>query len=496
MCGYYGAPESGPMDVKETVVKALKGLVQKATARGLNTRFVYMNILRELGRTAQPIGGVADLRRVKFVGEKTCQAISAAVLRLCGANMDPSLRDRLLCGFAANSAVGAEEGIGTEEDVGAEEERNRNARTHYTDSSCVILDGETLPEGVLGDRLNSSLVIEDSGEASAPDNTPGRTPSGKGYIPGYRTAPYAILKALFGLKSAHKYLIALKAAPFTDAEFDRSQKFSAFKTLESKNLVFSESSRFFLTEKGAALCRDLFVENGPSVSDDKIKLVIDSRERKNQRNRGFFQAYFNTRQVENTTRFLGLGDFLWVRNEVILNHIIERKSGTDFVSSISDGRYREQKQRLKMFDFRIYYLIENMKCSEAGAALCLSCLMETKMDGFVVLETDDINESGEVICMLDRRIRQGCFSEEISYGSFIEEGARQIDVHTFFLSVLLGVRGLGRERAVGLAGRFGTMSEFCRRAAAPGFAGELAGTAAGGRRVGKKMALRIVHMLL
>jgi crossover junction endonuclease MUS81 len=54
---------------------------------------------------------------------------------------------------------------------------------------------------------------------------------------------------------------------------------------------------------------------------------------------------------------LPIGDFMWQYRGQILDYVMERKKADDLISSIFDGRYKEQKYRLKNSDFsNIYYL--------------------------------------------------------------------------------------------------------------------------------------------
>ena len=74
----------------------------------------------------------------------------------------------------------------------------------------------------------------------------------------------------------------------------------------------------------------------------------------------------NRSGVAYMTRRLAVGDFAWVarentapHREVVLDFIVERKRMDDLASSIVDGRFREQKYRLKQSGLgHIIYLIE------------------------------------------------------------------------------------------------------------------------------------------
>ena len=62
--------------------------------------------------------------------------------------------------------------------------------------------------------------------------------------------------------------------------------------------------------------------------------------------------------IKFTIENLELGDINFVYNgELIL--IIERKSLKDLISSVKDGRYKEQKARMKAF-MQVMYIIEEL----------------------------------------------------------------------------------------------------------------------------------------
>lgn len=443
------------------------------------------------------------------------------------------------------------------------------------------------------------------------DTRSSSTPARRSYIPAYRSSAYAILKVLSEFDGAHKQLIAFKAAPFTDAEFNatlRFSAFSAFKTLINRNLIYKESkNKYYLTDEGRVLCNKMFgnivgggkseskeqnkdeqvgasTGNQPeqvgasmshlpsppkwatapisvsqtSPSESPVTIIIDSREKRCHKDRSYFQTFFSSRNIPYSTRFLGLGDFIWISNEVVLNYIIERKAGSDFVSSISDGRYSEQKRRLLLMNsgglerrnensiherreyslntqvgtgsqvstgsqvdmgtgsqakihptiqesplthtstthhagstpvFNIFYIIENLKYSDTDfKPLVQYCLLETKMDKLVVLETDNIQETGEVILEIDRRVKGSSIHSDshmvtpieshaatttttaplnmpatvgvMSYGSFIDDSGKQCSQYSILLTALLSIRGLNNSRAYELANKYNSIGAF------------------------------------
>ncbi|CUM50185.1 Crossover junction endonuclease MUS81 [Debaryomyces fabryi] len=117
-----------------------------------------------------------------------------------------------------------------------------------------------------------------------------------------------------------------------------------------------------------------------------IILIIDNREIRSQRDRDFFQTRLTSLKIECDVRPLSVGDVVWIakhkktRKEVILNYICERKRLDDLVSSIKDGRFQEQKNRLKKSGMKqLYYLVEDVATSEMNKFGDMTDAIQTAM---------------------------------------------------------------------------------------------------------------------
>ncbi|KAK2862834.1 hypothetical protein Q5P01_002367 [Channa striata] len=123
-------------------------------------------------------------------------------------------------------------------------------------------------------------------------------------------------------------------------------------------------------------------------------------------------------------RKLSVGDFLWVAREkvvpvpgqlrapagkeLVLDYIIERKRMDDLCGSIIDGRFREQKFRLKRCGLRRpIYLVE--ECGMAASHLSLpettlqQAIINTQVvDGFFVKRVEDVRESVAYLTVMTR----------------------------------------------------------------------------------------------
>jgi crossover junction endonuclease MUS81 len=78
-----------------------------------------------------------------------------------------------------------------------------------------------------------------------------------------------------------------------------------------------------------------------------IQLIMDNREIHSQVDRDRLEREIGEGGIDYTIRALDVGDALWIAksgtNEYVLDYIVERKRMDDLVSSITDGRFHEQK---------------------------------------------------------------------------------------------------------------------------------------------------------
>lgn len=118
----------------------------------------------------------------------------------------------------------------------------------------------------------------------------------------------------------------------------------------------------------------------------EVKLLLDSREIQGKKNRDYIADELRKQKIQVEVRALPLGDVLWIakvkspygsalklRNvgddeegsdEIVLEHVVERKRLDDLLSSLKDGRFHEQKFRLKRSGMRhVTYLIEQKSLS-------------------------------------------------------------------------------------------------------------------------------------
>ncbi|XP_020631790.1 crossover junction endonuclease MUS81-like [Orbicella faveolata] len=131
--------------------------------------------------------------------------------------------------------------------------------------------------------------------------------------------------------------------------------------------------------------------------------------------------------VQFDVRKLQLGDFLWVARErtvptpgclsvpvareLVLDYIIERKRMDDLCGSIIDGRFREQKFRLRHCGLRHpIYLVEDFGSIQHMSLpenTLLQAIVNTQVvDGFFVKRTCDLKESVAYLTVMTRYLQR------------------------------------------------------------------------------------------
>ncbi|XP_078197549.1 structure-specific endonuclease subunit MUS81 isoform X9 [Callithrix jacchus] len=190
----------------------------------------------------------------------------------------------------------------------------------------------------------------------------------------------------------------------------------------------------------------------------RVLLCVDISETRGAGHRPELLRELQRLHVTHTVRKLHVGDFVWVAQEtnprdpaaspgeLVLDHIVERKRLDDLCSSIIDGRFREQKFRLKRCGLeRRVYLVEehgsvhNLSLPESTL---LQAVTNTQViDGFFVKRTADIKESAAYLALLTRGLQR----------LYQAQSVREV-----FARQLMQVRGVSGEKAAALVDRYST----------------------------------------
>lgn len=273
----------------------------------------------------------------------------------------------------------------------------------------------------------------------------------------------------------------------------QSSTFSSASQLSSQiSSQLTSSSRFCL--KPGSFDIVLLVdtrEQASGVSSDLKKTAIISE--------------FIKHDIKAEMRTLPAGDFTWIAKEksssnglsngifsrsgeLVLDVVIERKRVDDLASSIQDGRFHEQKHRLKKSGVRRpTYLVENLTpgsgCSVPYRGLLTAVTNSQVIDGFSIKCTNSNSETMMYLaCMTNYLKKQfgnkclfSCSHEEtqnpetvlpddhfITFNEF-EKSSRKItnfSVKEMFLKHLLQFRGLSVVKAKAITDVYPTIKDL------------------------------------
>lgn len=260
------------------------------------------------------------------------------------------------------------------------------------------------------------------------------------------------------------------------------------------------------------------VANGPAISDQSalptfapiilnpgsfsVHLVLDVREIRAKTDRKYMQEGLSDRGAEPIVRSLELGDAQWVakchdpgflrRNgaegdEVVLDYIVERKRLDDLIGSIKDGRFREQKFRLKRSGMKfVTYIFEEISLDQDHfrkyEEAVQSAIASTQVvDGFTVKKTQMMDDSIRYLAKMtgmlkkkyegrplkviptrvitaqnylplltDLRAREPGSDYYISYPAFasLVSKSEMLTLRDLFLKMLMCTRGVTGEKAI------------------------------------------------
>lgn len=165
-----------------------------------------------------------------------------------------------------------------------------------------------------------------------------------------------------------------------------------------------------------------------------VHLVLDCREVRTVKDREYISEELQKKGITTTTRGLPLGDALWVArpkpayenllaagnvdddgegsNEVMLDHIIERKRLDDLIFSIKDGRFHEQKFRLRRSGIsNVTYIVEDFSISSErgekyGEALSSAIASTQVVNGYFVKQTKKLDDTISYLAKMTNMLQE------------------------------------------------------------------------------------------
>jgi crossover junction endonuclease MUS81 len=164
-----------------------------------------------------------------------------------------------------------------------------------------------------------------------------------------------------------------------------------------------------------------------------VHLVLDTREVRTKTDRDYISEQLNKSGVKPISRALPLGDALWVaklspgsehiltsnnigddgegNDEIMLDHIVERKRLDDLIGSIKDGRFHEQKFRLRRSGVKnVTYIIEDFSISadnedKYGEAVSSAIASTQVVNNYFVKKTAKLDDTIRYLARMTKMLQ-------------------------------------------------------------------------------------------
>ena len=218
------------------------------------------------------------------------------------------------------------------------------------------------------------------------------------------------------------------------------------------------------------------------IAQHRLVLIVDNREKGPKRDNSYFLEKLKMSGFEVETKMLSLGDFLWAleittssdaKYTLVLDYIIERKTVDDLAASIVDGRYKEQKQRLKRCQLdNVFYLVEG-DLLQPGLFALKTALNSTRIsEKFKIIRTENSRSSKLYISKLHQHVQQKLSrmlkETKISFKCHLDDFQKQqqklatFTVKQATINALKQIKGVGPETAFNLVSIFPTILSLYR----------------------------------
>ncbi|XP_027433814.1 crossover junction endonuclease MUS81 isoform X4 [Zalophus californianus] len=470
----------------------------EAASRGRRTQFVFQKALRSLRRYPLPLRSGKEAKILQHFGDRLCRMLDQRLQQ-----------HKASGGDHAPSSPSGEKSPAREGPLARVQDSSKPipAQPKAGGSGSYWPARHSGARGVLlllyREHLNSSghgfLTKEELLQRcaqKAPTVAPGST------------RPWPALRSLL-----HRNLVLRTHRParysLTPEGLELAQKLAESEGLSSLNVdIGPEQPPGEEPEVPGAASAELGASEGsvqqpPLVlgpGEYRVLLCVDVGEAKGAGHRPELLLELQRLRVTHTVRRLHVGDFVWVAQEtrprdparpgeLVLDHIVERKRLDDLCSSIIDGRFHEQKFRLKRcgLGHRVYLVEEHGSADHLSLpeSTLLQAVTNTQViDGFFVKRTADIKESAAYLALLTRglqRLYQGHTLRSRPWGpsgdpesrpgsspnplcslltfSDFNTGAvknKAQSVREVFARQLMQVRGVSGEKAAAIVDQYGT----------------------------------------
>ena len=186
------------------------------------------------------------------------------------------------------------------------------------------------------------------------------------------------------------------------------------------------------------------------LNPDKLRIVADQREKKSgipDLLRSIDLPHYLDLQVDVKT--LPTGDYI-----VGPETVVERKTIQDLMSSIFDGRLKEQCSRLKeQFKHPVILMegnVDEIENLTENLLVFYGAVSKVALDyGIPIIPTPNAKHTARLLLSL-------CKQKESAHGPFIKKTKKSTDVQQQQLSLLASLPGVGEKLAIRMLERFGT----------------------------------------
>ncbi|KAJ9162017.1 Crossover junction endonuclease MUS81 [Coniochaeta hoffmannii] len=261
----------------------------------------------------------------------------------------------------------------------------------------------------------------------------------------------------------------------------------------------------------------------------QVRLVLDNREVRTMKDRDYVREELSKKGVVPLVRSVALGDAMWVAkctipgllpdhgieggDEAVLDYVCERKRLDDLISSIKDGRFHEQKFRLRRSGVRnVIYLVEEITMdaghfSKYEEAVQSAMATIQVVEGYFLKQTQKLDDTIRYLTRMTKMLKemhekktlyvvptavltaqnylpliqhlretQPASSHHITYPAFasLASKSEMMTLRDVFLKMLMCTRGVTGEKALEIQKRWKTPYHFVKafEACGPGEEGK------------------------
>jgi crossover junction endonuclease MUS81 len=159
----------------------------------------------------------------------------------------------------------------------------------------------------------------------------------------------------------------------------------------------------------------------------EVYLVLDNREVRTKKDRDYIQEQLLQLGVKHMVRTLAVGDVNWVAkchdpaflpsrgcegDELVLDYVLERKRLDDLIMSLKDGRFHEQKFRLRKSGIQnVIYAVEEITISDShksnfGESILSASASIQVVNGYFLKQTKSLDETIRYIARMTKLLKE------------------------------------------------------------------------------------------